>query len=287
VRGGRSRKAETTVTRTLGAPGHVLPGLLLFDLAKERASASVGAFSFVTLPASYSVRWGGCATLHLPVEGVMLNKTILREIALLAGWALVSVPAAHATTINFDDTTGNIDTHYAGVTFSNPIGGDIFAVANTGAQSAPNTVSVFNSGVDCCFDARFGAVEALFATPQSIVSIDASPVLFVEPLGSTNRPFIEFFDSSNTLLKEVLWSLPLPSVGAGAYQTLSFNAGSSIIDHVIFSSQHISGQQDVFGQFDNLTFTAASGVPEPGTLLLLGSGLFGLAALRRRKRKVA
>jgi hypothetical protein len=121
-------------------------------------------------------------------------------------------------------------------------------VANPIAESAPNTVSVFNNIGS--FDVRFGAVEAEFATPQSMVSIDASPVLFVELVGtSTNRPFIEFFDSSNILLTpEVLWSLPLPSVGAGPYQTLSFTSSSANIDHVIFSSQHISGQQDVFGR---------------------------------------
>ena len=39
-----------------------------------------------------------------------------------------------------------------------------------------------------------------------------------------------------------------------------------------------------FPVFDNLDFTVtASQIPEPGTILLLGSGLFGLAVFGRRK----
>jgi len=53
-------------------------------------------------------------------------------------------------------------------------------------------------------------------------------------------------------------------------------SGFGIIGHVYFNSY-----ADPFGaDIDNLTFTT---VPEPGTLLLLGSGLIGAIGVIRRK----
>src|SRR5258706_16100797 len=72
---------------------------------------------------------------------------------------LIASSVAEATQINFDDVADGtiINTHYAGVTFTNPIGGNIYARYGFGfAQSPSNVVSVYATGFPY-FEAVFGA----------------------------------------------------------------------------------------------------------------------------------
>jgi hypothetical protein len=181
-----------------------------------------------------------------------------------------------------------IDSLYSGVTFSNPIGGSIYARDASGlAASNPNVVSVFGVSSVTFFNAVFGAVKAVFDTPQAMVSIDAAPVVFNETVfDSLNRPFIEFYNSSNQILDKKLWFGALPLAGQGSYQTLSYDAGSALIAYVIFSSQQSVSATPVYGQFDNLTFnpTSAAPVPLPAALPLFAGGLGLLGWMARRRR---
>src|SRR5581483_9037925 len=103
------------------------------------------------------------------------------KLALLLLFTFIGAhPGAWAveTLINFDDVADNtiINTHYAGITFTNPIGGNIAARSGLGnAPSSPNVVCVTNGGTPPFFDSPFGAVDARLATPVRMVKIDARP----------------------------------------------------------------------------------------------------------------
>jgi hypothetical protein len=197
-----------------------------------------------------------------------------------------------ALTINFDDVADGtvINTHYAGVTLSNPLGGDIYAqaVCCGAAISAPNAVSIFDGfALDLFFNAASGAVDATFATLQQTVSIDARAIGPVENLGGLqNRPFLEAYDSSNNLLGKVLFAGALPTGCCLEYtpaETLTFTSSTANIAKVRFSSQISQGGQPVFGLFDNLTFGTAAAVPEPATIVFFGAGLAGLGLFRKNQ----
>src|SRR4051812_13074226 len=107
-----------------------------------------------------------------------LHRTSLSSAAIVIMAFGLCLSRASAGVINFDDAADGaaINTRYAGVTFTNPISGNIFARNGAGfAPSPANVVSVFGTGFPI-FDARFGAVDARLATPVGSVSIDARPV---------------------------------------------------------------------------------------------------------------
>src|SRR5262245_55701277 len=165
-----------------------------------------------------------------------------------------------SVTINFDDAADGtvVNNRYAGVTFSNPMGGNIFARNASGfAPSPPNVVSVVGSG-GAAFDALMGAVDATFWTPQSTVSIDVKPVgPAADNLGQPlNRPFLEAY-SGNQWLGTVRYAGLLPTgccFAVGALETLTFTSTTANITRVRFSSQVTQSSIRTFGLFDNLKF---------------------------------
>src|SRR4051794_6787081 len=104
-----------------------------------------------------------CTPFRRP--GVIQNFAVGLFFSLVS--CLVSpLPIARAaqTLIQFDDQFGDfrVDNYYPGVTFTNPLGGGVFARQGTGyapsppdsAPSPPNVVSVYGPGTLSFFDAR-------------------------------------------------------------------------------------------------------------------------------------
>lgn len=125
---------------------------------------------------------------------------------------------------------------------------------------------------------------------QSLTFTFTSPIsAFGFDLGAVN------FDSALTAydsLNQVLEVVTVPDqVTGGSFPYAGFwgiNAGSAVIDH--FTMQAVIS--DIYGGdvwvVDNVTYATGSEsnpVPEPSTLLLLGTGLLTVAARRRRAQR--
>ena len=107
-------------------------------------------------------------------------RTTFRALAVIGTVLSLAAGSASAVLINFDDVADgtNINTQYSalGVTFNNPAGvlpgipgsPNIWARSSVTNASPPNVVSVFQTGIPA-FDARFGAVEAVFSLAQKQV----------------------------------------------------------------------------------------------------------------------
>jgi hypothetical protein len=170
---------------------------------------------------------------------------------------------AKATVINFDDVAEgtSIEAAYSskGVTFAN-LGGaslskGVYARNMWGVSSSdPNCISVFQSGMPC-FDAYYGVIEARFAIPQAVVSIDAKPVLFVEPLSQTVDaiPYLEAYDAAGSLIGRTFYPAEWQDSQWGNWQKLEIASTLPNITSIRFSSIRLYPY--VYAFFDTLRFS--------------------------------
>ena len=123
------------------------------------------------------------------------------------------------------------------------------------AQSGKNVLTIVNGTGAPLFDARWGAVEAVFSQLQQSISVWAYAMESPECLGSSdNRPFMEAYDSNGTYLAKARTQLgPKDANFFGHWHPLSFSSPSRNIQRIRLSSQ-AQGCPWVYTAFDNLTF---------------------------------
>jgi hypothetical protein len=184
------------------------------------------------------------------------------ELALPGTTALVNFDSATAYapplgTITYYLGDGTIvDNTYGGngVAFTCIVCASGHAYARYSTGFGNNGVSLFATGLPF-FDARFGAVQATFASPRRWVSIDARAVLPPEYVGTpVAKPWMEAYDASGTFLGRMYYPLNYGDPGYGGAQRLTVSMSSASIKTVRFSSQHFSSSPSVYGEFDNLRY---------------------------------
>ena len=184
--------------------------------------------------------------------------------------------SASANTINFDSLSNNdvVTNQFAGqdITFSSAGSEVIRVTAQSSYQSTPPNficTGPASGGIDCTSTVIFN-----FATPVNGLQFDA--VGNQNPIGTS---FAQADIYQNGILTVPNLNL-LVSQGNFLPDHQNLSAYSNVTEVLIHNNTDPAGTG-----YDTISFTpvAASSVPEPAALALLGLGLAGLGFSRRKK----
>lgn len=182
--------------------------------------------------------------------------------------ALPCAARADVVTLNFDelDAGSALSNQYSalGVLFSNSAGPlEVQADPLAPPFTPPNSILPFNFTVAGSFN------QATFLVPVSRVSVTLGDLGFDEDV-----LHLELYDSSDALLASEVVVLSA-SVSGG----LTLNASAT---NVAYARFYGVGAANNSVYFDNFSYTV---VPEPATMLLLSTGLAGVGAAVRKRRR--
>lgn len=116
------------------------------------------------------------------------------------------------------------------------------------------------------------------------IGIDAFALWNLHKFNSNSVKDFQLFDDSSTLLGSFT-ALKGPGPDGNTIPAQVFNFAPVLTQHVIMQiNSNYGGSLTGFGEAAFRSATVASPVPEPATMLLMGTGLIGIVAVRRKKK---
>ena len=185
---------------------------------------------------------------------------------------------AQATLISVDPDSHSamtdISNLYPGVTLS-AVGTDVgtASVFAVGSSIASTGANIFGNDIWDRWVVSAYELRADFDTPTDFVSID---IINFSTSGGTHG-YLNAYDGVGNLVASTDIFV---AEGIGNVGPISINAPGADIAYVMAGGSH----EDAV-LLDNLQYNDAAPVPEPATVLLLGTGLVGLMGFRKKFKK--
>lgn len=218
-------------------------------------------------------------TIHIQIKGANSNgrERYEKTIFLILVTILLTVSTAQATNIfNSEvDFLNNINPTYyledfVGYTYRSPLDGEAFAnfgpVNGFSWQSTAPPSGLFS---------LISSLSTKDSLDQLIITFTGSPVTAVGGIFSST-------DIDGNLLAQDIF-VQLSDGTNVTYSGSGFAGFTSYVPFVSISIDGIDNPGDNWPQVDHFYVGSAEPVPEPATLLLLGTGLVGFAGTARRK----